>query len=156
MLISVGSDHAGYEPKALLIEHLEVSGHEVADLGTYSTHPIDYRAFGAAVGRGVVSGDTDLGLCVGGTGIGISVAANKVRGVRAGVVPDLSSARLARQHNDADVICFGARLVDASVAVDSLDMFIKSEFQACRHQKRIEEIAVVEAGSLHDSARARL
>jgi len=152
--ISVGSDHAGYELKVLLIEHLRASGHVVADLGTHSTEPADYPAFGAAVGRSVVSGEADLGLCVCGTGIGISVAANKVRGVRAAVVHDVSSARLAREHNDANVICFGARLVGPEVAADSLDAFVMSEFQGGRHLRRIGEIAALEAESYDDSARA--
>jgi ribose 5-phosphate isomerase B len=153
--VSVGSDHAGYELKGLLIEHLKASGHDVADLGTNSMQPVDYPAFGAAVGRSVVSGDADLGLCICGTGIGISVAANKVRGVRAAVVHDASSARLAREHNGANVICFGARLVGPEVAVDSLDAFIKSEFQGGRHMRRIEQIAALEAESTDDPVRAR-
>ena len=92
MRVSVGSDHAGYEMKGLLIEQLQALGHEVVDLGTHSPDPVDYPLYGALVGRSVASGSTDLGLCVCGTGIGISIAANKIRGVRAAVVHDVSSA----------------------------------------------------------------
>jgi ribose 5-phosphate isomerase B len=140
----VGSDHAGFELKKLLAGHLALSGREVLDLGTSSDEPVDYPAFGAAVGRAVATGEADLGLCICGTGIGISIAANKVRGVRAAVVHDVSSARLARRHNNANVICFGARLVGPEVAADSLETFLQSEFEGGRHLRRIEEIAALE------------
>ena len=130
--------------KGLLIEHLAFLGHEVLDLGTHSPEPVDYPDFGAAVGQSVVSGDTDLGVCVCGTGMGIAIAANKVHGVRAAVVRDVSSARLAREHNKANVICFGARLVGTVVATDSLEMFLRSEFGGGRHLRRIEKIAALD------------
>jgi len=142
--VSAGSDHAGYELKGLLIEHLAFLGHEVLDLGTHSPEPVDYPDFGAAVGQSVVSGDTDLGVCVCGTGMGIAIAANKVHGVRAAVVRDVSSARLAREHDNANVICFGARLVGIVVAIDALEMFLRSEFEGGRHLRRIEKIAALE------------
>jgi ribose 5-phosphate isomerase B len=141
--------------KGLLIEQLQALGHEVVDLGTHSPDPVDYPLYGALVGRSVASGSTDLGLCVCGTGIGISIAANKIRGVRAAVVHDVSSARLAREHNGANVICFGARLVGPGVAADSLRAFLQGEFQGGRHLRRIEEIAALEAGVEDDSAVAR-
>jgi len=130
--------------KGLLIEHLAFLGHEVLDLGTHSPEPVDYPDFGAAVGQSVVSGDTDLGVCVCGTGMGIAIAANKVHGVRAAVVRDVSSARLAREHDNANVICFGARLVGIVVAIDALEMFLRSEFEGGRHLRRIEKIAALE------------
>jgi ribose 5-phosphate isomerase B len=142
--VSAGSDHAGFELKGLLIEHLAFLGHEVLDLGTHSPEPVDYPDFGAAVGQSVVSGDTDLGVCVCGTGMGIAIAANKVHGVRAAVVRDVSSARLAREHDNANVICFGARLVGIVVAMDALEMFLRSEFEGGRHLRRIEKIAALE------------
>jgi ribose 5-phosphate isomerase B len=142
--VSAGSDHAGFELKGLLIEHLAFLGHEVLDLGTHSPEPVDYPDFGAAVGQSVVSGDTDLGVCVCGTGMGIAIAANKVHGVRAAVVRDVSSARLAREHDNANVICFGARLVGIVVAIDALEMFLRSEFEGGRHLRRIEKIAALE------------
>lgn len=144
MRVSAGSDHAGFELKGLLIEHLAFLGHEVLDLGTHSPEPVDYPDFGAAVGQSVVSGDTNLGVCVCGTGMGIAIAANKVHGVRAAVVRDVSSARLAREHDNANVICFGARLVGIVVAMDALEMFLRSEFEGGRHLRRIEKIAALE------------
>jgi ribose 5-phosphate isomerase B len=140
----VGSDHAGFELKQLLAGHLVLLGHDVLDLGTSSTEPVDYPDFGAAVGRAVAAGEAELGMCTCGTGIGIAIAANKVRGVRAAVVHDVSSARLARTHNNANVICFGARLVGPEVATDSLETFLQSEFEGGRHLRRIEEIAALE------------
>ncbi|MFZ2057090.1 MAG: ribose 5-phosphate isomerase B [Acidimicrobiales bacterium] len=144
MRISVGSDHAGLELKRLLVEHLAFLGHEVVDLGTNSPDEVDYPDFGAAVGRSVASGGTDLGVCVCGTGIGMAIAANKVHGVRAAVVHDVSSARLAREHNKANVICFGERLVGSVVATDALEMFLRSEFGGGRHIRRIEKIAALD------------
>jgi ribose 5-phosphate isomerase B len=154
--VAVGSDHAGFELKRFLAERLASLGHEVEDLGTHSLEPVDYPDFGAAVGRRVASGGTDLGLCVCGTGNGISIAANKIHGVRAAVVHDVSSARLAREHNDANVICFGARLVGPEVASDALEIFLRAEFTGGRHLRRIEEIAALEAAPQHDSAGASL
>lgn len=130
--------------KGLLIEHLAFLGHEVVDLGTHSPEPVDYPDFGAAVGQSVTSGDTDLGVCVCGTGMGIAIAANKVHGVRAAAVHDVTSARLAREHNNANVICFGARLLGTEVATDALEMFLRSEFGGGRHLRRIEKIAALE------------
>jgi ribose 5-phosphate isomerase B len=141
----VGSDHAGLELKALLADQLVSLGHEVVDLGTHSSESVDYPDFGERVGRSVVSGETDLGVCVCGTGIGIAIAANKVRGVRAAVVHDVSSARLAREHNDANVICLGARLIGTVAAADALEAFLGSEFLAGRHQRRVDKIAALEA-----------
>jgi ribose 5-phosphate isomerase B len=142
--VSAGSDHAGFELKGLLIERLAFLGHEVVDLGTHSPDPVDYPDFGVAVGQSVMSGDTDLGVCVCGTGMGIAIAANKVVGVRAAVVHDVTSARLAREHNDANVICFGARLLGTVVATDALEMFLRSEFGGGRHLRRVEKIAALE------------
>ena len=141
----MGSDHAGLELKQLLAEHLAALGHEVVDLGTDSPDPVDYPDLGAAVGRSVVSGETDCGVCVCGTGNGIAMAANKVHGVRAAVVHDVSSARLAREHNNANVICFGARLLGTEVATDALETFLRSEFGGGRHVRRIEKITALEA-----------
>ena len=115
-------------------------GHEVIDLGTDGTASVDYPDFGAAVGRAVASGDADLGLCVCGSGIGIAIAANKVPGVRAATVHDATSGRLAREHNDANVICIGERLTGPQVAVDALDAFLAATFEGGRHTARVEKI----------------
>jgi ribose 5-phosphate isomerase B len=143
--IAIGSDHAGFELKSELAEHLRQSGHEVEDLGTDSEESVDYPDFGAAVARAVVTGKAEYGVCVCGTGIGIGIAANKVKGARAAVVHDTTSARMARQHNDANVVCIGARLTGPQAASDAVDAFLDAEFEGGRHQRRIDEITELEA-----------
>jgi ribose 5-phosphate isomerase B len=138
--IAIGSDHAGFQLKQELVEHLKEAGHEVDDLGTHSEDSVDYPEYGAKVARAVVEGDADYGVCVCGTGIGIGIAANKVRGARAAVVHDTTSARMARQHNDANVVCVGARLTGPQAAADAVDAFLVAEFEGGRHQRRIDEI----------------
>ncbi|MGH9291755.1 MAG: ribose 5-phosphate isomerase B [Acidimicrobiales bacterium] len=145
MRLALGSDHAGYLMKAQISGELGQLGHEVVDLGTHSAEPVDYPDYGAEVGRAVVSGEVDFGVCICGTGIGIGIAANKIRGVRAAVVHDVSSARLAREHNDANVVCLGARLIGPSAAVDSVIAFLEAEFQGGRHIPRIAKISELEA-----------
>ncbi len=142
--IALGSDHAALDLKDLLATHLVAGGHSVLDLGTNSTESVDYPDFGAAVGRAVVEGSADLGVCCCGTGIGISIAANKVAGVRAAVVHDVTTAHLAREHNDANVICFGARVIGSLVATEALDAFLAATFAGDRHQRRIEKIQRLE------------
>lgn len=143
--VAIGSDHAGFQLKELLRAHLESKGVEVNDLGTHSEESVDYPDYGAAVARAVVGGDADYGVCVCGTGIGIGIAANKVRGARAAVVHDATSARMARQHNDANVVCVGARLTGPQAATDAIDAFLSSEFEGGRHQRRIDEITALES-----------
>ena len=142
--VAIGSDHAGYQLKEQLAEHLRESGHEVEDLGTDSEESVDYPDFGAAVARAVVAGEADYGVCVCGTGIGIGIAANKVKGARAAVVHDTTSARMARQHNNANVVCIGARLTGSQAATDAVDAFLSAEFEGGRHQRRIDEISDLE------------
>ena len=142
--VAIGSDHAGYQLKEQLAEHLRESGHEVEDLGTDSEESVDYPDFGAAVARAVVSGEAEYGVCVCGTGIGIGIAANKVKGARAAVVHDTTSARMARQHNNANVVCIGARLTGSQAAADAVDAFLGAEFEGGRHQRRIDEISELE------------
>ncbi len=140
MRIAAGSDHAGYALKQQLADHLRALGHEVLDLGAHSTDRVDYPDYGAAVGRAVVAGEADLGLCVCGSGIGISIAANKVPGVRAAVVHDATSGRLARQHNDANVVCIGERLTGPEVARDALEAFLAAGFEGGRHADRVRKL----------------
>jgi ribose 5-phosphate isomerase B len=147
--IAVGADHAGYELKQLLAAHLQENGHEITDLGTHSTDRVDYPDYGAAVGRAVAGGEVDLGLCVCGTGIGIAIAANKISGVRAATVHDVTSARLARRHNDANVICLGARLVGPEVACDATDAWLQAEFGGGRHTGRVEKLDALGGESAH-------
>jgi ribose 5-phosphate isomerase B len=143
--IAVGSDHAGYDLKVVLAGHLSGAGHDVTDFGTTNDRDsVDYPDFGAAVGRAVVDGTADLGVCVCGTGIGISIAANKVPGVRAAVVHDVTTASLAREHNHANVVCLGGRTVGEATAVDAVDAFLAAVPQHGRHDRRIEEIAELE------------
>ena len=138
--IAVGADHAGYQLKQDLADHLRAAGHEVTDCGTHSTDRVDYPDFGAAVGRAVAGGDADLGLCVCGSGNGIAMAANKVAGVRAAVAYDVTSARLARAHNDANVLCIGERLTGAEVAREALDEWLGASFDGGRHQARVAKL----------------
>jgi len=138
--IAVGCDHAGYALKTLLIEHLRDSGHEVLDLGTDSTDRVDYPDFGAAVGRAVAGGEAELGLAVCGSGIGIAMAAGKIPGIRAATVHDVTSAHLAREHNNANVVCMGARLIGPEVAPEALDAFLGATFQEGRHTARVAKI----------------
>lgn len=140
MRIAVGADHAGYALKEWLAIHLRESGHDVLDLGTHSDERVDYPDFGAAVGRAVAGGDAEVGLCVCGSGIGIAIAANKVAGVRAATVHDVTSAHLAREHNDANVICIGERLTGPEVAKESVDAFLGAKFAGGRHAPRVAKI----------------
>ena len=140
MRIAVGADHAGYELKQALAEHLRSAGHEVTDCGTHSADRVDYPDFGAAVGRTVAGGDADLGVCVCGSGNGIAMAANKVAGVRAAVAHDVTSAHLARAHNDANVLCIGERLTGAEVAREALDAWLGASFEGGRHEARVAKL----------------
>jgi ribose 5-phosphate isomerase B len=144
MRIAVGSDHAGFLLKQILAKHLAELGHDVEDLGTDSESPVDYPEYGAAVGRAVADGRAELGLCACGTGIGISIAANKIDGIRAAVVHDVTTARLARAHNHANVVCMGGRIVGEEVATDALDAFLSTDPVPGRHERRIAEIAALE------------
>ena len=146
-IIAVGSDHAGYALKEQLAGELHDLGHEVLDLGVHSTDRVDYPDFGAAVGRAVTGGDAEVGLCVCGSGIGIAMAANKVPGVRAATVYDATSARLARQHNDANVLCLGERLTGPEVASEALRAWLNAEFEGGRHVGRIDKLSDLD-GSL--------
>ncbi len=140
MRVATGSDHAGYRLKKVLAERLAERGHEVVDLGTHSEDRVDYPDYGAAVGRAVAAGEADLGICVCGSGIGIAMAANKVSGVRAAVVHDSVSGALARQHNDANVVCFGQRLIDDGTALGALDAFLDASFEGGRHAGRVAKL----------------
>jgi ribose 5-phosphate isomerase B len=140
MRIAIGSDHAGYDLKTLLASSLAAWGYDVLDLGTTSaTEPVDYPDYGTAVGRAVVNGDAELGVAVCGSGIGIAMAANKVPGVRAAVVHDVTSGHLAREHNHANVLCLGGRLTGSVVATESLRAWLNAEPES-RHDARIEKL----------------
>lgn len=141
MKIVVGSDHAGFRLKEHLKERLAAWGHDVEDVGTHSTESCDYPVFGTAVGERVVAlGGEARGLCVCGSGIGISIAANKVAGVRAALVQEPTAAKLSRQHNDANVICFGERLIGVSVAEEALRVWLETPFEGGRHARRVAQL----------------
>ena len=139
--IAVGADHAGFALKQHLADVLRDLGHEVLDLGAHSADRVDYPDFGEAVGRAVAGGDAELGVCVCGSGIGIAMAANKVPGVRAAPVHDVTSARLTRQHNDCNVLCLGERLIGAEVAVDAVRAWLDAEFEGGRHAGRVDKLS---------------
>ena len=140
MRIAFGADHAGFELKEKLKAHVSTRGHEVLDLGTRSTDSVDYPDFGRAVGEAVAAGRADRGVAVCGTGIGIAIAANRVPGIRAGVPNDLFATRLMREHNDANVIAFGARLVAPPLAEAMLDLFLETPFAGGRHERRVKKL----------------
>ena len=140
MKIVLSSDHAGFELKGQIIEHLRESAHELEDLGPFEAVSVDYPDFGAAVGRAVASGQADVGIAVCGSGIGIAIAANKIDGVRAATVHDVTSARLSKEHNDANVLCLGQRFLGVQTALDSVDAYLSATFAGGRHARRVEKI----------------
>ncbi len=144
MLVAIGSDHAGFLLKEHFKQLLEVEGHEVLDLGTDSESPVDYPAFCAAVGRAVARGDAERGVVLGGSGQGEQIAANKVHGIRAALCNDLWTARLSREHNDANVLSMGARVVGLGLADDILRLWLATPFAEGRHVRRLEQVAEIE------------
>lgn len=140
MRIALGCDHAGPETNARLKQLLEQAGHEVDDCGTHGSESVDYPDFAEAVATRVAAGEADRGVLVCGTGIGMSIAANKVAGVRAAKVNDPEEARLCRQHNDANVLCLGARVLDPSVLDECVRLFVDEPFGGDRHQRRVDKI----------------
>ena len=143
--IAVGADHAGFRLKQLLADRLRALGHEVFDLGTMSEERVDYPDFAVAVARSVAGGEAELGVLVCGSGVGVSIAANKVGGIRAATVHDFTSARLAREHNDANIVCLGARFLGEQVAIDALDAFLGATFEGGRHVDRVAKISALDA-----------
>jgi ribose 5-phosphate isomerase B len=144
--IAAGADHAGVHLKDALVAFLIEEGFDVTDLGTHGDASVDYPDYGAAVATAVVAGQADLGLCVCGSGIGIAIAANKVVGARAATVHDVTSARLARLHNDANVVCIGERFLGIQTAKDSVLAFMNGVFEGGRHQQRVDKISALDAG----------
>jgi ribose 5-phosphate isomerase B len=148
MRIAFGSDHAGFQLKQDLAAHARALGHEVTDVGTHSTDSVDYPTFAFLVAESVARGAHDLGVLVCGSGLGMSIAANKVPGVRAAVCQETYTARMAREHNDANVLCLGQRVVGIGLATDILDTFLRTPFsQGANHRRRLDEIAHYEQAS---------
>jgi ribose 5-phosphate isomerase B len=144
MQLVIGSDHAGFHLKADIVAHVVAQGHEVVDIGTDSTESVDYPDFGAQVGHAVVDGRAELGIAICGSGIGICMAAGKVHGVRAATIHDVTSARMSRRHNDANVMCLGERFTGVQVALDAVDAFLSTEFEGGRHQRRVDKISAID------------
>jgi ribose 5-phosphate isomerase B len=138
--IAIASDHAGFELKAALVEELKSAGTPVLDLGTYSGDSVDYPDFADALAQAVLTGKAARGVLVCGTGIGISMAANRHKGIRAAHCRDTTDARLARQHNDANVLALGARTTGPEVAKDCLRVFLATPFDGGRHQRRVDKL----------------
>lgn len=146
MRVALGSDHGGYELKQTIRKHLEAQGLEVQDFGTHSTDSVDYPEFGFAVGNAIIKGEADLGIAICGTGQGIAIAANKIAGIRAAVCSETFSARMAREHNNANILTLGGRVIGAGLALDIVDIFLKTEFLGGRHARRLDLISDIERG----------
>ena len=138
MKIAVASDHGGFKLKEEVKAHLLERGLEVMDLGTHTEDSVDYPAYGKACGEAVVSGQADVGIVVCGTGIGISIAANKVKGVRCGLCTSVEMATLTKQHNNANVLALGGRTTESGLAMQIVDAWLDTEFEGGRHQRRVD------------------
>ena len=140
MKIAVGCDHAAYELKEAIKEKLTKEGHVVLDMGCDSTESVDYPKYGHAVGRAVASGEAERGIAVCGSGIGISIACNKVPGIRAALCTSVEMAEMCRRHNNANVVCMGARMISQELAFDIIDKWMTTDFEGGKHLRRINEI----------------
>ncbi|MDF3005174.1 MAG: sugar-phosphate isomerase, RpiB/LacA/LacB family [Oscillospiraceae bacterium] len=146
MILALGSDHGGYELKEEIKKHLDARSVAYKDFGCYSTASIDYPVIAAEVARAVASGEYERGLLFCGTGIGISIAANKVKGIRAACCSDYFSAKYTRLHNDANILCMGGRVVGAGLAAELVDIFLDTEFEGGeRHQRRVDLVSKIES-----------
>ena len=142
--ITVGCDHAGFTLKKIVISHLQERGFEVLDVGTHSTDSCDYPQIAHELCKNIQNGTTELGILICGTGVGMSMCANKYDGIRAALCGDTYSAKMTRQHNDANVLCMGARVIGSCLAIDILDNFLSNEFEGGRHAIRVGMIADIE------------
>lgn len=143
-MIALGCDHAGFALKEAVAKHLAAKGVAYQDLGTFSEESVDYPDYGFAVAQAVASGACEKGILICGTGIGIGIAANKVPGIRAALCNDLFSAQASREHNDANVLTMGARIIDETLALQIVDRWLATEFAGGRHQRRIDKITAIE------------
>ena len=136
--IAIGSDHGGYEYKEQIVSHLKEKGYECVDVGTYSTDSCDYPVIARAVTTKITTGEADRGILVCGTGIGMSIVANKVKGIRAALCGDTFSARASRAHNNSNVLCLGERVIGINLAMDIVYIWLESKFEGGRHQRRVD------------------
>ncbi len=143
-MIAIGCDHGGYELKQEVMKLLEEKGFEYKDFGTYSTESCDYPVYGEAVARAVAGGECEKGIIICGTGIGISMAANKVKGIRAALCGDCYSAEYTRRHNDANILAMGARTLGSGLALKIVETFLSTEFEGGRHARRVALISDIE------------
>ena len=148
MKIAIGNDHTAVEMKNHIKQYLEEKGYTLVNYGTDSEERIDYPIYGKKVADAVASGECDLGILICGTGIGISLAANKVKGIRAAVCSEPYSAEMTRRHNDANIIAFGARVVGPATAERIVDAFLEAEYEGGRHGVRVDMISAIEEGRL--------
>jgi ribose 5-phosphate isomerase B len=140
MVIGIGSDHAGYNLKNVVIPHLQSKGYEIRDFGTYDTRSVDYPDYGVAVAQAVIKGECEKGILICGTGIGISIAANKVPGIRAALCTEAYMAKMSVEHNNANVLALGARVVGEGLALDIVDTWLESKFCGGKHEIRVDKI----------------
>ncbi|MBQ6348048.1 MAG: ribose 5-phosphate isomerase B [Clostridia bacterium] len=146
MKIAIGNDHGGVELKQHLVQYLEEKGYEVVNFGSDVTDSTDYPIYAERVSKAVVSGECEKGILICGTGIGISISANKIHGVRCALCSEPVSAALARQHNDANIVAMGARTIGPVMAEGIVDVFLNTEFQGGRHQRRVDKIMMLDRG----------
>ncbi len=144
MKIAIGADHAGFELKELISKIVEDTGHEVIDMGTGSSCSVDYPDYAEAVAQAVSDGKAERGILICGTGIGMSIVANKFKNVRAALCNDLFTAKMSRLHNDANILCMGARIIGKDVAIEIVKIWLDTPFEAERHLKRVEKINIIE------------
>lgn len=144
MKIAIGNDHVAVEMKQQITEHLQAKGIEVINFGTDSSERCDYPVYGEAVANAVAKGEVDCGILICGTGVGISLSANKVKGIRAVVCSEPYSARLSKQHNNTNILAFGARVIGIELAKMIVDEWLAAEFEGGRHQKRVDMIKAIE------------
>lgn len=144
MKIAIGNDHSALELKAIVIKHLEDNGHEVVDYGTKTSESCDYPIYGEKVALAIKNNEAELGILICGTGIGISLAANKVPGIRAAVCSEPYSAKMTRAHNNANILAFGARVVGQDLAKMIVDAFVNTKFEGERHQRRVDMLTEIE------------
>ena len=140
MKIGIGNDHAAVDMKFEIVKYLEESGYEVVNFGTDTNDSCDYPVYGEKVARAVANGEVDRGILICGTGVGISLAANKVKGIRAAVCSESVTARFSRLHNDANILAFGARIVGVETAKDMVNVWLNTEYEGGRHQRRVDLI----------------